>query len=62
MTTTQTYVDCRTVRDLATDLGVECDVTTRDGEIVIEFAATGEEDSFATLEGAAEAIREYAKH
>ena len=62
MTTTQTYVDCRTVRDLAADLGVACDVSTCGGDIVIVFAATGEEDTFATLEAACEAVREYAKH
>lgn len=62
MTTTQTYVDCRTVRDLATDLGVECCVSTRADDIVIVFDATGEEETFATMEAACEAVREYAKH
>lgn len=61
MTTTQTYVNAGVARDLAKSLDVECTVTMEGEEIVIDFGG-GYVVECATLEGACEEIREYAKN
>ena len=49
--TTQTNVDARTARELASSLDLDCTVTTDGDEIVIDFGG-GAEESFSTLEDA----------